>query len=200
MLAEVDIFDSQAQAFEQAQAGAVEEFGLEAEGWVGDMFEDVLDFGFGEDDGQAFVFLGAQGLDAGELNVEDLSIEEEDGLHRHVLGAGGDVVDDGEVRQEGCDVIGAQVARMAVGALGRLVEMDVAGDPVDVGLFGAVGVVFGAQDVAHLVEQFGFGHRFSIQFQPERSLLMRLLAHCGRDYTSDLREFQIMDADLRLNN
>ena len=111
MLAEVDVpspvlrtgFDTQPQTFRQAQPGAVEEFGLELEGGVGDVGEDGVDFGFGEDDGEAFVFWGAQGFDAGEFDVEDLAVEEEDGLHGHVLGAGGYVVDDGQVGEEGCD-------------------------------------------------------------------------------------------------
>ena len=37
MLTKVDVFDTQAQAFKQAQAGAVEELGLEPEGGVVDV-------------------------------------------------------------------------------------------------------------------------------------------------------------------
>lgn len=200
MLAEVDVFDAQSQTFEQAQAGAVEEFGLELESGVGDVSEDGLDFGFREDNGEAFVFLGAQGFDAGEFDVEDLFIEKEDGVHGHILGAGGDVFGDGEVGEEGGDVIGAQIAGMAEGSFRRFVEVDEAGDPMDVGLFGAVGVVLGADDVSDLIEEFGFGHRLPAWRALERSLPMRCLPYSEADYTSNLRDSKIKVSNLRLNN
>lgn len=117
-LAKVDIpspvlrtgFDTQPQTFAQAQTGAIEESGLEWEGGVGDVGEDGLDFGFAEDDGQAFVFSGAQGLDTAEFDVEHLFLFVE--------------------------------------------EVDVAPDPVDVGLFGAIGVMFEAEFVPHLIQEF----------------------------------------------
>ena len=206
MLAKIDVFDTQTQAFQQAQAGAVEELGLKLEGGVWDVGQDSLDFGFGEDDGEAFVFLGAQGLDAGEFDVQDLFVEEEDGVHGHVLGAGGHVFDNGEVGEEGGDVIGAEVARVAEGTLLGFVEVDEAGDPVDVGLFCAGasltlarGVVFGAKDVSCLVEQFGFGHRLPVLRALERSLPMRCLVYSEADYTSNLRESRFSISNLRLN-
>lgn len=161
-------------------------------GGVGDVGEDGLDFGSGEDDGETFVFLGAQGLDAGEFDVEHLFVEEEDGLHGDVLGAGGDVFGDGEMGEEGGDVVGAQITGVAEGAVWGPLEVDVAGDPVDVGLFGAIGVVFHAEDVADLVEKFGFGHCLP-------ALRMRRLSYFGVDYTSNSRRFQILASNLRLN-
>ena len=124
-----------------------------------DVFEDALDLGPGENDGQTFILAGAQGVDAGQFDVQHLVIEEEDGLHGYVLGAGRDVTFDSEVREEGFDLGGAQVTGMGNDAVGPLVEEDEAGHPVDVGLFGAVRVMFDAHDVARLIEQFGFSHR-----------------------------------------
>lgn len=50
---------------------------------------------------------------------------------------------------EGANLVFVHFARVAFA-----VEEDVAFDPVFVGLFGAVGVVFGAQGVADLVHEF----------------------------------------------
>lgn len=108
----------------------------------------------GEDGGQAA--LAAGGLDAVEVSkfdTEDLAVEEEEGAEGLVLGGGGDVALNGEVCEEAPDVIGAEVARVA-----QVVEVDVAADPADVGLFGAVTVVAGAQGGAEGVEEGGAGH------------------------------------------
>lgn len=87
--------------------------------------------------------------------VEDVAVEEEEGGERLVLGGGGDVFFDGEVGEEGLDFWGAHVFGVAFA-----VEEDVAFDPVAVGLFGAVGVVFEAQGVGDLVEEFARGFLF----------------------------------------
>jgi hypothetical protein len=91
---------------------------------------------------------GAGGLDGGvEGAVEDLAVEEEEGAEGLVLGGGGDVVIDGEVGEEGLDLGGAHI-----GGVFFAVKEDEAYDPVDVGLFGAEGVVFEAEFVSHLIE------------------------------------------------
>ena len=51
--------------------------------------------------------------------------------------------------EEGADFVCAHVFGVSF-----LMEEDVAADPVYVGFFGAVGVVFGAQGVGELVEEF----------------------------------------------
>lgn len=218
MLADVDVpspvlrtgFHTHTQTFQPAHAGAVVHKtwrGLELEGGVGDVGEDGVDFGFGEDDGEAFVLLGAEGIDAGEFDVENLAVVEEDDVHDHVLGACGDVFGDGEVGEEGGDVGWAEVARVAEGAIWGFVEVGEAGDPVDEGLFGAVGVVFGADDIsdtfdklsASLVEQFGFGHRMPSLSVLEGSLPMRRLPYSTADYASNLRGSKFEVSNLRLN-
>ena len=67
----------------------------------------------------------------------------------------------GEVEEKGLDFGGAHVAGVMgdfAAAQSGVVEENVAAHPVYVGLFGAVGVVFGAQEFTGLVEEF-FGHR-----------------------------------------
>ena len=58
----------------------------------------------------------------------------------------------GDVGKEGFDFGGAHL-----GGVAFVVEEDEAADPLDVGLFGAVGVVAGTEGGADAVEQFGFG-------------------------------------------
>jgi hypothetical protein len=62
----------------------------------------------------------------------------------------GDLAFDGEVREEGADLGGAEVARVAAG-----VEEDEAADPAEIADFGAEGVVFAAEDGAGLIEDSG---------------------------------------------
>lgn len=147
MLAEVDIFDAQAEGFEEAEAGAVEEEGDELVD-AGDAVDNGAGFLFGEDGGQVLGRLGAGGLDGGvEGAIEDFAVEEKKGAEGLVLGGGGDVVIDGEVGEEGFDLGSAHIGRMFFA-----VKKDEAFDPVDVGLFGAVGIVFEAEPVPHLIE------------------------------------------------
>ena len=117
------------------------------------LVDDGEGFAAGEDGGKAFGAFGRGGeKDRVKFFLEDCAIEEEDGRESLVLGGGGDVLFDGEVGEEGLDFWGAHFERVAF-----VVVEDEAAHPVEVGLFGAVGVVFGAQDVAGLVKKF-FGH------------------------------------------
>lgn len=81
--------------------------------------------------------------------MEDVAVEEEEGGEGLVLGGGGDILFDSEMGDEGLNFGDAHVFGVAF----AVVE-DVAFDPVFVGLFGAVGVVFGAYGIGDLVEEF----------------------------------------------
>jgi hypothetical protein len=107
------------------------------------------DFVFGQDCGDVGVFLARKALMEGStsLFVEDVTVEE--GTEGLISGRGGDVLFDSQMGDEGLDLIGAHVFGVAF-----IMKEDVAFDPVLAGLFGAVGVVFGADGVAHLIEQF----------------------------------------------
>ena len=148
-VAEVDIFDAEADAFHEAQAAAVEEFCHEL-GDAGHFCDDCDGFGLGEDDGECFGLLGADDIGGEfEVGLQDVAVEEEDGGERLVLGGGGNFFFGGKVGDECLDFGGAQVFWVAFA-----VEEDVAFDPVFVGLFGAGGVVFGADGVGDLVHEF----------------------------------------------
>ena len=98
-----------------------------------------MDFGFGQDDGQPFILFGAQGVDAGQFDAQQLPVEEEDRLHGHILGTGRHLTFDSQVGE-----IGFHFGRAHFGGMALVVEEDELFHPVKVGLFGADGVMFNA--------------------------------------------------------
>ena len=105
--------------------------------------DDGEGFGMGEDDGEGFGFFGADDIGREfDLFVEDMAVEEEDGAECLVLGGSGDVLFDSEMGKEVLYFSDAHVFRVAF-----MMKEDVAFDPILVGLFGAVGIVFEAEGV-----------------------------------------------------
>jgi hypothetical protein len=68
---------------------------------------------------------------------QHLAVEEQKGAEGLILSGGSDIFVHCQVGQEGFDLGSAHLGRMA-----DVVEVDVAFDPVDVGLFGADGIMF----------------------------------------------------------
>lgn len=125
---------------------------------------DSPDFLFGEDGRDAFTFLGAEGKEGGfvEGNLEDVAVEEEDGAEGLVLGGFGYFSFNDEVGDELVDFADGHLA----GVDGDLTAVEVGvvianvlADPVEVGFFGARGVLFEADVFAVLVEKFFRSHR-----------------------------------------
>jgi hypothetical protein len=77
-----------------------------------------------------------------QLLVEHLAIEEKEGAEGLVLCRGGDVFLDSQVGEKGLDLRSAHLGRVT-----HVVEIDVALDPADVGLLGAIGIVFEADGI-----------------------------------------------------
>jgi len=113
VLFEVYILDAQTQAFDEAQAGAVEDFGHELVS-AGEGVEDAQGFVFGEDGGDVFGFLGADSDGVFEGFAQDFTVEEEDGAEGLVLGGGGDFALGGEVGDVGFDFGVAHVPGVAL--------------------------------------------------------------------------------------
>ncbi len=90
-----------------------------------------------------------------------MAVKEEEGGEGLVLGGGGEVAFGGEVGNKGLNFFGAHVFGMAF-----IVEEDVANDPVFVSLFGALGIMFNADGVADLLEEF-----FALRWAGGRCLL-----------------------------
>jgi hypothetical protein len=129
---EVDVFDPQGEALQKAEAGAVQQFGDEAERGL-EMLEEGEDVAHSEDRGE---MVGAPGAlepdEIGDGAVEDAAVQEDDGAERLVVGGGGDVALDGKIIEESGDLGGAQIPRVAAP-----MEGDVGADPVGVRFFGA---------------------------------------------------------------
>ena len=148
-IVKIEVLDTEAEALDQPQAEAEYEFGDELVG-AGHGGDHGHGFFSGEDDGQVVGgFFGPDGGDGGQVYLEHLVVEEQDGAEGLVLGGGRDVFIHGQVGEEGFDFGVAHRFGVAF-----VVEQDVSFDPLGVGLFGADGVLFISDGVTDLVEQF----------------------------------------------
>ena len=115
------------------------------------MTEDGPDLIFGKNDRQALRLFGPDDIRQGvKFLLQDFPVEEEDGAEGLALGGGGDVAFDSQMGEEGDDFGRAQVFGVAF-----VMEEDEAFDPIHIGFFGADGIVFEADGVAKLIEEFG---------------------------------------------
>lgn len=156
---EVEVFDAQAHTFHDAEPGAVHDLCHQA-GRSPHPADDLHGFGVGQNCRKPLRAgcLGEVGRQL-DIHLQDGTIEEEDGAESLVGSRDGDLALSGKMGNEGADLGFSHVFGMALA-----VEEDVALDPVLVGLFGAVGVMFGAQGVADLIhELFPVGGRFGLE-------------------------------------
>ena len=153
VLIEVDVFDPEGGTFGEAESGAIEDARHEEIGAV-EVGKDESDLRAGEDDGESFRAFSAGDLaDLTEIELEDLLVEEGDGIEGLVLGRGGDIAGLGEVGEEGIDFRGAHGGRVAL-----FVEEDEAFDPGGIGFDGSGAEVSEAGEGTDLVEEFGLRH------------------------------------------
>lgn len=150
VLVEVEVLNTEADAFHEAESGAVEQFSDQLAG-AGEAGDDAEGLVSGEDGGEALGAFSADGVEGKiALHSEHLTVEEEEGSEGLILGGGGDASLDGEVGEEGLDFWGAHLAGVAF-----VVEEDEAFDPGDIGLLGTDGIVLTADRIADLVQEFG---------------------------------------------
>jgi hypothetical protein len=107
-----------------------------------------------------------------DLLVQDVLIEKQQSAERLVLCGGRNLAVNGQVGEEGCDVGSAHLCGVALA-----VKQHEALGPINVGLFGAEGVMWRLQGFPHLVEQF-LGPLFLWQV---RSKLLALYTHGRQD-------------------
>jgi hypothetical protein len=121
-------------------------------------------FFFGEDSGNTFAFLGAEGGERGfvEGDLEDVAVEEEDGAEGLILGGFGDFSFDDEMCNELVDFMSGHLAGMdgnqPTVKVGVMIA-DVLTNPMQVGFFCAGGVLFDAELVTILVKKFFRCHK-----------------------------------------
>jgi len=123
-VAEVDVFDAEAECFHDAETGAVEELGGEFPGGV-EKPEHGADFLAGEDGGWAAA-AGGGGIEVqGEFRLaEDVAKEEDEGVEGLFLGGGRDLAFEGEELDVGGDGMrfseqGAVGGRQVAGLIGE---------------------------------------------------------------------------------
>ena len=80
---------------------------------------------------------------------ENVPVEEENGAERLVLRGSGDILFGGQMGEKRLDFRRAHFTRVAL-----VVEEDIAFDPFFIGLLGAIGIVFEANGIANLLEDF----------------------------------------------
>jgi hypothetical protein len=164
VIVKVHVFDTQPETFHEAESGAIEDLRHEFVNAV-EVGDNGADFIFGENSRDSFIFLWAEGGEGGlvEGDFEDVAVEEEDGAKRLILGGFGDFSFDNEVGDELVDFVDGHLAgvdgNLSMGKVGVVVT-DVFADPFQVGLFGAGGVLFYAELVAILVEEFFCRHKY----------------------------------------
>jgi hypothetical protein len=147
---EVDVLDSQAGAFEQAQPGTIEE-GSHKPGRAVQLEDDRAHLVAGQNDGEAFRSPGPDDVvEPWQVLMQDVAVEEQERAQRLVLGRGGHPTFDGQGAEKACDFRRAHLGGMALA-----VEEDVAADPPDVGLLGAATAVAKAVGLTHAVEELG---------------------------------------------
>jgi hypothetical protein len=146
----IQVLDAEAETFEEAESAAVEEHAHELVGRL-QAANDVLDFSGIQDGGESGRPCDAQvGADGSERGVEDVVVEEDEGIEGLVLGGSGDVSGGGEHREEAADMGFVQVCGVV-----ECMEADVLEDPGAVGLPGTGGEVFQGDGLVHEVHEAG---------------------------------------------
>ena len=153
----IDVLDAEPAALHEPEAGAVHQPGHQTIRFVRrqpvQAGQEPPHFLAGQDHGQTAVAVGAKGVHVAEIEVEHVTVEEEEGGEGLILGTGRDAALHGEEGEEALDLLGAHRVGMAE-AVGRFVEADVLFDPADVAALGFQGQAAEAGDMAHLVKQF----------------------------------------------
>ena len=141
----VYIFDAQAQAFYEPEAGAVEEGGQEQRRSI-HLAQERLDFGVGKDDGEPFgASGGGDSFKRRQGDAQYLSVEEQKRISGNILGGGGDMLLDGEMGKIVSDGFGSEQGRVSFA-----VEYDEASDRGEVAVFGVNAEMFDANDGADM--------------------------------------------------
>lgn len=147
IIMKIDVFDAQSHTLHQSQAGAVEQAGHQPERAI-EAAENRLDFGFCEDEGQlGRRFRVGNIAEPVQRLFENIFIEKQDGAEGLILGSGGDVAVDSQMREEVLDFAFAHCGRVTFA-----VKENEFSDPAHIGIFGANAVVSQAYFISHLFE------------------------------------------------
>ena len=155
---EVQILNPQMQGFEQARTAAVEETGEEVRRTV-QFIQDAEAFVVVEVGLDIGAFLRAGGVQIVERNTKHVLVEEQERGKGLVLSGGRDLLLGDEMGEEGFDPFGRLRTnlRCAHGAgVVQLMEADIALVPMNISLFGAIGIAAEADGLTQAVGEFLF--------------------------------------------
>jgi hypothetical protein len=149
---QVRVLDAHLAALQQAQAAAVQQPGHELKDAVAPLhaLEDGRHLLRRQHHGQPLRTPCPHRVEAAEVDLQHLLVQEHQGIEGLVLRAGRDLPVHGQVGEELLHLGGAHRARMPL-----VVEVDEARDPLDVALLRAPRIVANAQHLVDLVEQAG---------------------------------------------
>ena len=147
---EIDVLDAQTQTFHQSQSRAVHQRGHEPL-IAGQVRQHGFHFLAGHDHRQAFGFPGADDFaQVAHFTTEDVTIKEKQRGKRLVLSGGACLFLRGQMRQEGVDFWFGHF-----GGVADVVKVDVASNPMAIGLLRTRTVMARPQGFAQLVKQLG---------------------------------------------
>ena len=133
VIGKIDILDSEPNAFHQAQPGAIEQTRHEVR-HVAELGEHRVRFLTGKDRGETLRALRAFNIvQVWKRLFEDVPVQKQEGIQGAVLGGGGDLLVECQVREKGADFGGSHVFGVAF-----MVKQDKAFDPTEIGDFRAV--------------------------------------------------------------
>ena len=145
---EIDVFHPKPSAFQETQAGTIEQDGHEA-GSATELTDDRPHFVTGEYDRQSHRSPGAHDIvEPRQILPKYFAVEEEQGAQRLILGGRGNVALDGQRAQILGQLRGTHPGRMTLP-----VKENVAPNPRDVGLLRPTTVVTGPHGLANPVEE-----------------------------------------------
>jgi hypothetical protein len=148
----IHVLDAQAHALHHAHAGAIQQPHQQ----VGDALhvgQDAGDLVFGEHTGDARrPRRTVDVVEPGQIDVEHLAVQEQNGAQRLVVGGGGHMAFGGQHGQKSLDSFGVDLARMPHGTR-PAGPADEKAHPVPVHLFGSEAIVHVTNALAHLAQQ-----------------------------------------------
>ena len=150
-LAEIEVFDAEAEGFHDPQAAAIHELGDEFPG-IFQAGEDGTDFLAGHDDGRAALAAGGGDvIESKFLDAKHVFHEEGHGIERLLLGARSDVA----LEREEVEICGDGGRADGLGGLAEHTEAeaDEAAVPVNVSLLGGDRLVLDADDAAEGINE-----------------------------------------------
>jgi hypothetical protein len=118
------------------------------------MLQNAADLVLTQGDGKALrPFSPLDILESAKLFVENMFIEKNDGIQGLILGGCGDILLGGQMGEKGSYFRFSHFLRVAF-----MMKKDILENPANITFFGLVAIMSGADDIAHVIEEFFLCH------------------------------------------